>query len=77
MLHDESTIDAGIRAHVAGDNYLISSLRRDFSGMSNDNVTRMFDTFKDGTNAFLFGVNPYGVQRDVFVSEGGGKHHGI
>jgi hypothetical protein len=77
LLYNESTIYAGIRADVAGANYVVSTLRRDFSGTSNDNVTLMFDTFKDGTNAFLFGVTPYGVQRDVFVSEGGASSTGF
>ena len=25
----------------------------------------MFDTFNDGTNAFVFGSNPYGVRREI------------
>ena len=30
-----------------------------------------FDTFNDGTNAFIFGINPYGVQREGLLSNGG------
>lgn len=71
MLYNENTLYVGIRADVAGDDYVISTLRRDFGGGSNDNVTLMFDTFKDGTNAFMFGVTPYGVQREVLISGGG------
>ena len=71
LLYDEHTIYIGIRAEVKSDNYVVSSLRRDFGGAANDNVTLMFDTFNDGTTAFLFGMTPYGVQREVFVSGGG------
>lgn len=71
LLYNEHTLYAGIRAEVPGNKYTVSSLRRDFSGRGNDNVTLMFDTFKDGTNAFLFGITPYGVQRDALLSGGG------
>ncbi|HCI55434.1 MAG TPA: DUF5916 domain-containing protein [Bacteroidales bacterium] len=72
LLYNNNTLYAGIRANKARGNCVVSSLRRDFGGASSDNVTMMFDTFRDGTNAFLFGVTPYGVQREVLVS-GGGK----
>ncbi|MQY78110.1 MAG: hydrolase, partial [Bacteroidetes bacterium] len=71
MLYNDHTLYVGIRADAAGEDYVISTLRRDFGGATNDNVTLMFDTFKDGTNAFLFGVTPYGVQREVLISGGG------
>lgn len=71
LLYDDNTLYIGIRAEVKSDNYVVSSLRRDFGGGANDNVTLMFDTFNDGTTAFLFGMTPYGVQREVFVSGGG------
>jgi hypothetical protein len=71
ILYDERTLYIGIRADAPHDDFVVSSLRRDFSGTSSDNVTLMFDTFKDGTNAFLFGVTPYGVQREALVSGGG------
>ena len=71
LLYDEHTIYVGVVAGVKSNNYVVSSLRRDFSGTGNDNVTLMFDTYKDGTTAFLFGMTPFGVQREVFVSGGG------
>ncbi|MEY3648223.1 MAG: hypothetical protein RLZ13_1108 [Bacteroidota bacterium] len=51
--------------------YVSTSLRRDYRGEQNDGVSFVFDTFNDGTNAFQFGVNPYGVQREALVSNGG------
>ena len=71
LLYNDHTLYIGITARAKSDNYIVSSLRRDFSGTSNDNVTLMFDTFSDGTTAYLFGMTPYGVQREAFVSEGG------
>ncbi|WP_026953244.1 carbohydrate binding family 9 domain-containing protein [Algoriphagus mannitolivorans] len=51
--------------------YVTPSLRRDFRGSANDNFTVIFDTFQDRTNAFTFGINPFGVQREGLVSNGG------
>lgn len=71
MLYNENTLYVGIRAEVPGDDYVVSTLRRDFRGGENDNVSLMFDTFSDGANAYLFSVNPYGVKLDVLISGGG------
>ncbi|GAB1444512.1 MAG: carbohydrate binding family 9 domain-containing protein [Cyclobacteriaceae bacterium] len=51
--------------------YVTPSLRRDFKGDANDGISILFDTFKDRTNAFIFGVNPFGVQREGLISNGG------
>ena len=51
--------------------YVSTSLRRDFRGEQNDAIVFVLDTFNDKTNAFQFGVNPYGVQREGLVSNGG------
>lgn len=51
--------------------YVTPSLRRDFRGAANDNFTVIFDTFQDRTNAFTFGINPFGVQREGLVVNGG------
>ena len=71
VLYDETTLYVSFRAESSGSDYVVSSLRRDFNGTTNDNVSLLFDTFNDGTNAFFFGVTPYGVQREGQVSEGG------
>ncbi len=75
LLYNDNTFYAGIRAEKAEGDYVISSLRRDFSGTTNDNVVMMFDPFSDGTNAYVFGVTPYGVKRDIYVSEGGSNYN--
>jgi hypothetical protein len=51
--------------------YVSTSLRRDFRGEQNDGISFVFDTFNDHTNAFQFGVNPYGVQRESLIANGG------
>ncbi|WP_233131830.1 DUF5916 domain-containing protein [Robiginitalea sediminis] len=71
MLFDDTNLYIGIRVNTAGRNYAIQSLRRDFRAGNSDNITLLFDTFNDGNNAFLFGTNPYGVQREGLVSGGG------
>ena len=45
-------------------NYQTSSLRRDFRGGANDGLSIVIDTYKDNTNAFFFGINPFGVLRE-------------
>ena len=67
----ETTLYIGFKANYQNDQVVVSSLKRDFGALTNDNVSLLFDTFNDGTNAFFFGVNPYGVQREGLVSEGG------
>ena len=52
--------------------FVTPSLRRDFRGEANDGISVVLDTFKDRTNAFIFGVNPFGVQREGLVANGGG-----
>ena len=51
--------------------YITPSLRRDFRGEAYDGFSLVLDTYKDKTNAFMFGVNPYGVQREGLITEGG------
>lgn len=53
--------------------YVTPSLRRDFRGAGNDMFTISFDTFDDRTNAFQFGINPFGVRREGLVANGGSQ----
>lgn len=53
------------------DKYVSTSLRRDYRGEQNDGISFVLDTFNDKTNAFQFGVNPYGVQRESLIANGG------
>jgi len=71
LLYDDTYIYISAYAKGVGANFMVSSLKRDFSARSNDNVTVLFDTFRDGQNAFLFGVSAYGVQREGLISDRG------
>lgn len=53
--------------------YISTSLRRDYRGEQNDGISFVFDTFNDNTNAFQFGINPYGVQRESLIANGGSR----
>ena len=77
MLIDATTLYVGITVFVKGNDYVIPSLERDFRAGGNDNISLLFDTFNDGTNAFLFGINPYGVRREALISNGGSDNDGF
>src|SRR5882672_1063599 len=51
--------------------YVTPSLRRDYDGQTSDGFSIVLDTYKDKTNGFYFGVNPYGVQREGLITNGG------
>ena len=77
FLFDDKNLYVGIKVHAKGKDYVIPSLRRDFRAGGSDNITLMFDTFNDGTNAFIFGSNPYGVRREILLSGGGNELRGF
>jgi len=77
MLFDDKNIYVGIKVQESGTNYIIPSLRRDFRARGNDNISLIFDTFNDGTNAFFFGTNPLGVLREALISGGGTEIRGF
>lgn len=71
ILYDDKNLYLGIKAYSSGINYATQSLQRDFRGSGSDSFSLVFDTFNDGTNAFLFGINPYGVCREGLIANGG------
>jgi hypothetical protein len=71
MTYDENFLYVAARCHSETDKYIVPSYRRDYRATGNDNISFIFDTFKDKTNAFLFGMNPYGVMREALISNGG------
>ncbi len=77
MLYDDKNLYIAIKASSVGKNYSLQSLRRDFRGSGNDSFSLVFDTFNDGTNAFLFGINPYGVRREALLANGGANRSGF
>jgi len=71
MLYDKKYLYVAIKVYAAGDDYIIPSLKRDYSARGNDNISLLFDTFNDGSNAFFFGINPLGVRREALIAGGG------
>ena len=71
MMFDDKNLYLGIKVNSISNKYIVPSLRRDFRASGNDNVTFIFDTFNDGSNAFFFGTNPHGVKREALLSGGG------
>lgn len=71
ILVSDETLYVGVKVYTPGNDYTIPSLERDWRAGGSDNFSVLFDTFNDGNNTFLFGINPYGVRREVFISGGG------
>lgn len=74
LTYDDQFIYIAAKMHNLGPRkYVTPSLRRDYRGEANDGISVVLNTFKDKTNAFIFGVNPFGVQREGLVANGGGS----
>ena len=71
MLYTNTMLYIGIRGEADGPNYNTRSLQRDFRGGGIDQISLVFDTFNDATNAFIFGINPFGVRREGLIANGG------
>ncbi len=71
MAYNDKYLYVGIKCYTKGADYIINSLKRDYSFFGTDNISLVFDTYADKTNAFLFGINPYGVLREALISNGG------
>ncbi len=53
--------------------YIVQSLKRDFDFGENDAFGIYINTINDQTNGLYFGVNPFGVQSDGIIDDGGIK----
>ena len=73
MTYNEINLYVGLKCNDTDPdkNFVMISQRRDFRGPGIESVNLMFDTFQDQTNAYSFGINPYGVQREGLVANGG------
>lgn len=73
VLYDDQFIYVlGVMQNPDGDRgYITPSLRRDFFGDANDSFSILIDAFQDNTNAFIFGINPFGVRREGLIANGG------
>lgn len=71
MTYDDDFLYIAAKCYAPGDDYVVPSLRRDYRAGGSDNITFLLDPFRDRTNAFVFGMNPYGVMREALISNGG------
>jgi len=71
MAYDKYNLYVAAVCYSKGNKYIIPSLKRDFRAGGNDNVTFVFDSYNDRTNAFVFGINPLGVMREAVIANGG------
>ncbi|MEM1214740.1 MAG: DUF5916 domain-containing protein [Bacteroidota bacterium] len=71
MTYDDEHLYIAAKCYAMGKNYVVPSLRRDYRAGGSDNLTFLLDPFRDRTNAFVFGMNPYGVMREALISNGG------
>ena len=53
--------------------FVVQSLKRDFELSENDAFEIYLDAFSDANSGLVFGVNPFGVQRDGIIPNGGIK----
>ncbi len=77
MAFDDENLYIAIECFSRGTDYTIPTLKRDYRAGGNDNITLMIDPFSDGANAFMFGTNPAGVQREGLISGGGTSIQGF
>ena len=71
MCFDDEHVYVAAKCFHPSSDYMVPTLKRDYDFFGNDNISILFDTFNDKTNAFLFGMNPLGVRREALISNGG------
>lgn len=73
--YDEDFLYVAAKCYSKGSDFMVPSLRRDYRFNDSDNISFLFDTYNDKTNAFVFGINALGVRREALIS-GGGRNRG-
>jgi len=69
--YDDDNLYVAAKCYAPADDFAVESLKRDYGFGSNDNITFLIDTYNDKTNAYMFGMNPYGARREALISNGG------
>jgi len=70
VTYNNKNIYLGMKCFSEPGKPVVQSLRRDYFSSRNDNISIYLDPYDDLTNGFLFGVTPFGVQREGLVSGG-------
>ena len=67
ILYNKDYLYIGITCYdtVGRDKYRTLNLKRDFSAANNDFFAIAIDGYNDERNCMMFGMNPYGAQRDL------------
>ena len=71
VLYNNENLYVLVVSNFEDNEFVISSLKRDWSSRDNDSMTLVLDTFNDATNAFLFGISAEGARREGLISNGG------
>ncbi|MCB0492439.1 MAG: carbohydrate binding family 9 domain-containing protein [Cyclobacteriaceae bacterium] len=73
--YDKNNIYIGARCNDLDPSkkFVILSKRRDFRGPGIESLNILLDPFQDQTNAYAFGLNPLGVQKEGLVANGGNQ----
>ncbi len=71
MTYDDDFLYISVKCYSKGNDWVVNSLKRDYRGGGIDNMTITFDSFKDKTNAYFFGINAEGVIREGVITNGG------
>ncbi|MBE2209904.1 MAG: carbohydrate binding family 9 domain-containing protein [Saprospiraceae bacterium] len=70
LLFDEHHIYVGAKIYQPRADYIVASLKRDFSSGPTDEFAVNIDPFSDKINGFHFAVSPYNVQREGIIDNG-------
>ncbi len=71
IFYDEDHIYFGIKCYQDPRTIAAKEMLRDAALGRDDRVHILLDTYRDGRNAFMFGVNPIGSIEDGIISENG------
>jgi hypothetical protein len=71
VVYDGTAVYVGMRMHDTDAAAIQAPLGRRDAGLSSDQAFVAFDSFHDRRTAYLFGVNPAGVQMDLLLYDDG------
>jgi len=74
--YDSRFLYIAFRAHDEPGKVRATIAKRD-NVTEDDNVRLILDTFGDGRRAYIFIFNPFGVQQDGILTEGGGEDYSV
>ncbi|MCB0564285.1 MAG: carbohydrate binding family 9 domain-containing protein, partial [Phaeodactylibacter sp.] len=70
MAFDEAFLYVGATVYQDREDYIITSLKRDFDNGGSDEFAINIDPFKDKVNGFHFAVTPFNVRREGIIDNG-------